>query len=812
MDRFADRTRDNRPRFGVGLIATLLFVASSVPSAGQVPDPCTPPLFVTVSDGTSITPNDIAEFDAVWMSEACRQKAYALALNALSYRGPSNAWGPAERMAVLAHMYELTGQQRYLAELHELIELALSYRDDRYPGNPDTANCPPANCGPTPIDELRGKGPLPAWGGFGIGTGEKNTIDEDASSLYAYPIAAFARIVAEDPSLHSAYGADAVRYANAAMQTMWVIMPQVKYRQAGAFWWGYLTGVDVREMPLGCRPTDPGCTPAKLTREDCERAYNLESKGVTDPDSLKRLKQEETNCQGLILGGAGAMAHNENGLFMMMLIELWRALNSDFYRQSPDRANDAEPTRVLIPILVSRYQRFLADHLRSDADPRGTRFYWNYLDLTNFPQHAEDTGHGAYDMLYLDLLRRNLDRLNAQAAPRGEPIALDSTFLRRFANTFLQKIAVGANFASDITGAATSSDSWKKSEDLNKTCNGWANLTIADASVYRICKEISLRVVERAQPFLTIGNHLALLRNKQFSRQVSDIQLSSAPGLAQPAGDPFAYVFDDRGGQNVVFRAADGHVHGRWHTATGSGDDDLTKLSGAPSAVGNPRAYVLAGIQNVVYRGTDGHLHGLYWSTGAVGHDDLTALSHAPPPAGDPFGYVIPSQGIQNVVYRGMDGHLHGLYWSTGAVGHDDLTALSHAPPPAGDPFGYVIPSQGIQNVVYRGTDGHLHGLYWSTGALGHDDLTAEADAAAPVGNAAAYFVTSDGTNHVFYRSADHHLHELWWTTGAVSHSDLTDLAMAPPAAGNPSAYFVGNGATYHVVYRSDDGRLHELH
>ena len=115
-----------------------------------------------------------------------------MALNALSYRGPSNAWGPAERMAVLAHMYELTGQQRYLAELHELIELALSYRDDRYPGNPDTTNCPPANCGHTPIDELRGKGPLPAWGGFGIGTGEKNTIDEDASSLYAYPIAAFA--------------------------------------------------------------------------------------------------------------------------------------------------------------------------------------------------------------------------------------------------------------------------------------------------------------------------------------------------------------------------------------------------------------------------------------------------------------------------------------------------------------------------------------------------------------------------------------------------------------------------------------------
>jgi hypothetical protein len=157
-------------------------------------------------------------------------------------------------------------------------------------------------------------------------------------------------------------------------------------------------------MPPGCRSSDPGCKPAKLTDQDCARAYQEEAKGVTDPYSLKRLKQEETNCGNFIGGGAGTMAHNENGLFMMLLIELWRVLDSDFYRQSPDRDNDAEPTRTLIPLVVSRYQRFLADHLRSEADAKGTRFYWNYLDLTSFAQHPEDTGHGAYDMLYLDLL------------------------------------------------------------------------------------------------------------------------------------------------------------------------------------------------------------------------------------------------------------------------------------------------------------------------------------------------------------------------------------------------------------------------
>jgi hypothetical protein len=861
MDRLADRTRLNRLGHRVGLIAALLSVISAFPSTAQPPDACTPTSLVTVSEGTTITSNDIAQFDAVWMSDACRQQTHGLLWNALSYRYIAGVWGPAERMSVLGRMYELTHQQRYLAELRESIELTLSYRDDRYPGNPDKQGCP--ICDPTPIDQLRGKGPLPGWGGFGIGTGGKNTIDEDASSLYGYPIAAFARIVAEDPSLQAAYGSDAVRYANAAMQTAWMIMPQVQYRQAGSFWWGYLTSIDVREKPPGCRSTDAGCTPAKLTDQDCAREYDVETKGITDPVSLNRFRQQKINCENLIRGGAATMAHNENGLFMMMLIELWRALDSNFYRSSPDRANDAEPTRALIPLVVSRYQRFLADHLRSDSDSKGTRFYWNYLDLTGFAQHAEDTGHGAYDMLYIELLRRNLDRLNAQAAPRGEPIALDQTYLRRFANTFLQKIAAGADFAFDVTGALASGDSWKTQEAVNQTCNGWANLAIADASVYRICKEISLRVVDRVQPYLTIGNHLALLSNKQFSRQVSHIDLTSVPGLAQPAGDPFTYVFDEQGVQNVVFRGTDGHVHGRWRSATGDGDDDITKLGGGPSAAGNPRAYVFAAqgiqnvvyrgtdghlhgvywstgapghddittlsrapppagdpfgyiipwqaIQNVVYRGTDGHLHGLYWSTGAVGHDDLTAATHAPLPAGDPFGYIIPWQTIQNVVYRGTDGHLHGLYWSTGAVGHDDLTVATHAPPPAGDPFGYVIPPQRIQNVVYRGTDGHLHGLYWSTGAVGHDDLTAAANAPAAVSDPTAYFVTADGTNHVFYRSADNHVRELWWTTGAVGHSDLTDLAGAPRSAGNPSAYFLTAGATHHVVYRGEDGHLHEL-
>jgi hypothetical protein len=55
-------------------------------------------------------------------------------------------------------------------------------------------------------------------------------VDEVVSSLYANPMATFARIVAEDPALNvTAYGELAMKYANAAVQTVWLFMPQIRY-------------------------------------------------------------------------------------------------------------------------------------------------------------------------------------------------------------------------------------------------------------------------------------------------------------------------------------------------------------------------------------------------------------------------------------------------------------------------------------------------------------------------------------------------------------------------------------------------------
>jgi hypothetical protein len=824
--------------------------------------------FVSMSNSSQVTADDIAQFDAKWMKPEDQTNHVQGALCIVFNRYAPGAWGTGEIMRSLVRMYDLTHQARYVDNLHQLTEVVLKYRDDNYdPGTPPYASgSDGAICGATsapfpkqPVDTFRGK-TEPGWSGGtlydNVGPGK---MDEDASSLYAYPIAAFARIVAEDATLQAKYGQDAIRYTNAALQTVWALEPQIQTREKGTNFEAYLSQLEVYR-------TKPGTTDCQKFG-DQEKAFMdatnnaVKAAGETPPydqSSYDRLGRQESNCKNLQCVAGAPLAHNESGLYGMTLIELWRAIDSSFYQQSRQKATNADLSHNLFPILISRFYRYFADSLQIRADStNGDRYYWHYQDdqPSCVGEGSEDIGHGQIDMLFVDLVRTNVNRLNASA--KNEPIPFDTLQLRHFANTFLGKVVSGADLNSDIDGNPTN----PRGMD-NSACEGWVGLAVSDPNVYRQCRDITL-AAGATQPALSIGNHSALLEAKLFAREVSHLDLSNLAGAPQAAGDPYGFVFPQQDVQNIVYRATDGHAHELWRTSTRNGHSDLSALAHAPSVSGDPKAYVfdLVGMQNAIYHGTDGHLHGLFWSTGAVGHDDLTALSHAAGPVGniypyisangtlqnvayrgadnhvhvlywstgavghddltalsgtpnatgDPFPYIGP-QGIQNVVFRATDGHMHRLHWTTGAVANDDLTVLSHAPAPSGDPAAYVATNIGYQNVVYRGIDAHLHGLYWSNGAVGHDDLTLESAAPQPTGNPAAYFLATDATQHVVFRSSDGHLYELWWTTGAVSRTDLTALASAPLAAGDPSAYRVASeGCAQHVVYRGTDGHLHEL-
>ncbi len=448
---------------------------TAIPVDPPVCTPVAPVDHVSVSDGNAITPADIAAFDGWWMKpEVC---ASWLQDAEDAHKKRQHGWAFPDRMLAMGHLFELTHDERYLKHLRHFIELALRYRDDHYPGT--TAGeraCP--RCEPMPIDDFRG-GHVAGWGGIqdehGVPmkvtpSGKKclhdlcSGISEDLTGQYAQGVAAFARIVTEDPSLQAAYGADAVRYANEALKTMWALMPQMQYRPVGNFSEGYVADITHHRLSDG-RPLE----------------------------------------------------YNGNAAVMMMLMELWRALDSPFYRQSAPQPLEAEPSRVLIPVLVSRFQRHFSNRLQTWTDtPNGSpRFHWTYGEDPD-EQYAENQ-HSVIDMRYIDMLRRNFERLNARAAPLGEPIAFDSSFLGRFVDTFVFKIAEvpwtfgGSNLAQDVDGRG-------REPKQNGNCKGWVNLAVADPDVYNICRDVTVRFVNgndggTGESAFSIGMHSEVLMN-----------------------------------------------------------------------------------------------------------------------------------------------------------------------------------------------------------------------------------------------------------------------------------------------------------
>ena len=180
----------------------------------------------------------------------------------------ANYWPYAERMRAMARMHELTygswRDLRYLDHLRQFIQLSLLYRDDHYPGNPDP-KC--QRCEPTPIDDFRG-GHVAGWGGVAYGT-NLSGISEDVTGILTHPIATFARIVAEDQSLQADYGPDALSYANAAMETMLSLLPQMNFQTVGNIVEGYLARPDSYRTILTPQVCVRGWLVPPATQHDC---------------------------------------------------------------------------------------------------------------------------------------------------------------------------------------------------------------------------------------------------------------------------------------------------------------------------------------------------------------------------------------------------------------------------------------------------------------------------------------------------------------------------------------------------------------
>jgi NTE family protein len=266
-------------------------------------------------------------------------------------------------------------------------------------------------------------------------------------------------------------------------------------------------------------------------------------------------------------------------------------------------------------------------------------------------------------------------------------------------------------------------------------------------------------------------------------------------------GRPFGL---DVGEPLRLFRDLDGDIRAM---AGGLIQINLTAMTGAPMAAGDPRGVVVDGVQRIYYRATFGDIVELSRdpASGQWGVFNLTGHLGAPKSAGEASAYVA---GTLRILYRADDGSILEASIGQDGWGLFNHTGNANGPASAGDPFGYDFITA---RVLYRAQDGSIVEIFldpadqvWK--AFG---ISAHVNAQLAAGDPIAYI--GSGTARVLYRDIDDRITMIWLNPqdGQWEIFNLSSHVNGPPAAGNPSPYVVEG--VERVVYRADDGNLVEI-
>jgi hypothetical protein len=234
------------------------------------------------------------------------------------------------------------------------------------------------------------------------------------------------------------------------------------------------------------------------------------------------------------------MTHNEYQAFVMALIELPRALDSDLYKRdlTPSERDYAERVaRSDLPTIVARAQHFFRNRwVLASAPPSDAikMWLWYYEDDPNPPDwlnheiYNNDIGHAELNMKYIGLLWRNKARLDAFAASSihgADQIELSLLDMQRLTNTFIYRVNNnGTHLTENLAG-------WIPTpiDRRDSACEGFLHLTEFHPLVYTVCETVTLNLYDPSfnfpdgfpavQPHLGVGNHAALLAAKRFRRR-----------------------------------------------------------------------------------------------------------------------------------------------------------------------------------------------------------------------------------------------------------------------------------------------------
>jgi hypothetical protein len=301
--------------------------------------------------------------------------------------------------------------------------------------------------------------------------------------------------------------------------------------------------------------------------------------------------------------------------------------------------------------------------------------------------------------------------------------------------------------------------------------SGWhhKDLTIAGAAPPGGSNTAIGYVLFSAQHVIYFGQWLdELWRDNGNNSGWRHVELASAAGfIVGLTGRPVGYAFTAQGTQHVdVIDDVVGDIHEYWWNDKGWHHNNLTAITGAPKAGGNPTgwAFEAQGTQHVTYVGVDSHVHELWWDNNGWHHHDLTNATGAPDAQTNrnTNAYVFAAKGTQHVNYVGVDSHVHELWWDNNGLHHHDLTNATGAPHTDDEAAGYVL--AGTQHVVFRGVDTHVHELWRDTGVWYHHDLTVATGSSPGGGTPDGFGFGAFGSQHVIYRDAHSHVIELYWT------------------------------------------------